>query len=356
MRIFAGLNGLSGQVKGEMKFEKEKIEAFAEAIQAAERVIIVGHFNPDGDAVGSTTALYRYLEAMGKNCCIIFPNEYPLSLQPFLQDTEHLIVSNAEKSVRGVLKEAQLLICADFGRYNRTCEAIEDILRQMSCPKILIDHHEDPEEIGIMFSDPEASSTCELVFKVLSACNEKYLTKECLESIYAGICTDTGSFSHSCRRKDVFDVVGQLVERGVDVSAIKRQVVDLASENRLRLLGYLLNEKMKVYPEQGAAYIWVTKKELRSYDFQKGDLEGVVNYMLRIEGVRFAALLSERKETIRMSFRSLSHKVDVNRFAERYWNGGGHIQAAGGTSSLGMELTCRRLEEQIKKRLYDKSK
>ncbi len=337
-----------------MKFEREKIEAFGALVLAAERVILVGHFNPDGDAIGSTTALYRYLEAMGKSCCILFPNEFPGSLKPFLQGTEYIIVSNAEKAAKAVLKQADLLICADFGRYNRTCEAIEDILREIQCPKVLIDHHEEPEEIGLMFSDPEASSTCELVYKILSDLDEKYMTKECLDSIFAGICTDTGSFSHSCRRKDVFEVVAQLVEKGVDIAEIKRQVIDLANENRLRLLGYLLNEKMTVYPEEGAAYIWVTKKELRRYKFQKGDLEGVVNYMLRIEGVRFAALLSERQDKIRMSFRSMSEKVDVNRFASRYWNGGGHIQASGGTSSLGMELTCQILEDQIKKRLYDK--
>ena len=150
------------------------------------------------------------------------------------------------------------------------------------------------------------------------------------------------------------DVVGDLTERGVDIAAVKRQVIDLSSENRLRLLGFMLKDKLKVFPEKGAAYMAVSKKELRRFDFKKGDLEGVVNYALRIEGVRFAALLSERGDIIRMSFRSLSPKVDVNKFAARYWEGGGHVQAAGGTSSLGLELTCKILEQQIEKRLYDK--
>ncbi|MEE1097889.1 MAG: DHHA1 domain-containing protein, partial [Bacteroidales bacterium] len=155
-------------------------------------------------------------------------------------------------------------------------------------------------------------------------------------------------------RSDVFEVVARLVDKGVDIASIKRQVMDLSTENRLRLLGYLLNEKMKVFPDKGAAYIAVSKKELRNFDFKKGDLEGVVNYILRMDGIRFAALLSERQDKIRMSFRSLSPKVDVNKFAAKYWEGGGHVQAAGGTSSFGLELTCMFLEQQIEKCLYDK--
>lgn len=336
------------------EMDKEKIEAFGRMIEAAGNVVLVGHFNPDGDAIGSTVGVYRYLEAMGKKACIVYPNEYPLAMNCFLKGTEHYIVSNGEKAVRKCLEEADLLMCLDFNRYSRTCEQIEGLLEAMECGKIVIDHHEDPTEIGLLFCDTAASSTCELVYKILSAYKPEYITKDCATALYAGICTDTGSFSHSCLRKDVFIVSGELVERGVDVQWVKRQVMDLSSENRLRLLGYMLKEKLRVFPEEGAAYMAVSKKELRMFDFKKGDLEGVVNYALKIDGIRFAALISERRDKIRLSFRSLSPKVDVNKFAARYWEGGGHVQAAGGTSSLGLELTCRIFEDQIKKRLYER--
>lgn len=338
-----------------MELDKSKLEEFKSIIAASQNAVIAGHFNPDGDAVGSAVALYRYLEQLGKQSTIVLPNDYPQSLKPIVGDARVMIVSEAEKAVRTVLDEADLLLCVDFNAYKRTCEQIEDRLVAMQCPKITIDHHEGPDIDGLLFSDPAASSTCELVYKVLSAVDRENMNIACLTAIYAGICTDTGSFSHSCSRRDVFDVSAELVERGVNVSWVKRQVVDLSSENRLRLLGFMLREKMRVFPDKGAAYMAVSKKELRSFDFKKGDLEGVVNYMLRIEGVRFAALVSERGDKVRMSFRSLSPKVDVNRFAARYWEGGGHVQAAGGTSSLGLELTCRILEQQIEKRAYEKA-
>lgn len=338
-----------------MELDKSKLEEFKSIIAASRNAVIVGHFNPDGDAVGSAVALYRYLEESGKQATIVFPNEYPLSLRPIAGDARILIVSEAEKAVRAELEQADLLLNVDFNAYKRTCEQIEDRLVAMQCPKITIDHHEKPDIGGLLFSDPAASSTCELVYKILSAVGGEKMNDACLTAIYAGICTDTGSFSHSCSRRDVFDVAAELVARGVNVSRVKRQVVDLSSENRLRLLGFMLKEKMRVFPDKGAAYMAVSKKELRAFDFKKGDIEGVVNYMLRIDGIRFAALVSERGDKVRMSFRSLSPEVDVNRFAARYWEGGGHVQAAGGTSSLGLELTCRILEQQIEKRAYEKA-
>lgn len=337
-----------------MNFDKEKICVFGSLLEKANDIVLVGHFNPDGDAVGSTLGLYHFLSDMGKKVCVIYPNEYPIVMEPYFEGVDYLIFSNGEKLVRKRLNEAELLICLDFSRYSRTCEILEDYLRDMDCEKIVIDHHEEPDQIGLLFSDVRASSTCELVYKILSEYNENGIGLKCASSLYIGICTDTGSFSHSCSRSDVFEVVARLVDKGVDIASIKRQVMDLSTENRLRLLGYLLNEKMKVFPDKGAAYIAVSKKELRNFDFKKGDLEGVVNYILRMDGIRFAALLSERQDKIRMSFRSLSPKVDVNKFAAKYWEGGGHVQAAGGTSSFGLELTCVFLEQQIEKCLYDK--
>lgn len=337
-----------------MNFEREKIEEFAGLIERAENIVLLGHFNPDGDAIGSTLGLYHYLESMGKKSCIIYPNECPIAPLVYLEGIDYMIYTNGEKAARYRIKHADLVICADFATLSRTSPPIQECIAGLDCPKITIDHHENPDPTDLLFSDIEASSTCELVYKILSACNEKHITLSCATALYMGICTDTGSFSHSCSRRDVFDVAAALVEKGVDVAAIKRQVVDLSTENRLRLLGYVLKDKLKVFPEKGAAYMAVSRKELKQYGFQKGDLEGVVNYALRIEGIRFAALISERQDKIRMSFRSLSPTVDVNKYASRYWNGGGHIMAAGGYSLLGLDLTCQMLEQHIEKRRYEK--
>lgn len=198
----------------DMNFEKDKIEEFGRLLSGSDNIVLVGHFNPDGDAVGSTTGLWHYLKAIGKNATIVYPNEFPLSMSPFLKDVDYLIVSCAEKAVRAALERAELLICLDFCTYSRTCEQIESRLQQMSCPKVVIDHHENPDNIGLLFSDTKASSTCELVYKILSSLDENNITIDCASALYAGICTDTGSFSHSCSRRDVFDVVGDLTARG----------------------------------------------------------------------------------------------------------------------------------------------
>ncbi len=337
-----------------MILTKEKIEQFSKMIEVSDNIVILSHFNPDGDAVGSTTGLYRFLQNLGKkNLSIIYPNEYAQNLSFLFEGINHLIASNGLLSAKRLLKQADLLIFMDLNRMSRTSEELQQLIEPLNIPTVLIDHHIDPENFDISFSDTKSSSTAELTYKIMKQLNPNKIDIDIAKSIYTGICTDTGSFSFSCARRDCFDVVAELVDLGLEIAPLKRQVFDLSSENRLKLLGYLLSEKLRVFSQYKAAYISVSKQELRQFSFQKGDLEGVVNYCLKIEGIEFAALLSERQDAIRLSFRSTNPKIDVNKFANQYWNGGGHILAAGGNSSLSLEEVETILEEQIQKNLHE---
>ncbi len=337
-----------------MIFSKEKIERFKELVESSQNIVLLSHFNPDGDAIGSTVGLYKFLKNIGKeNLHIIYPNEYPENFSFLYEGVNHTISSNGLNSAKRIIEQADLLIYMDLNRISRTNEELETVLRNHKSPTILIDHHIDPENFDLIFSEEQASSTCELTYKLIKQINPSKITKSVGEALYTGLCTDTGSFSYSCSRRDCFDIAADLVEIGVEIAPLKRQIFDLSTENRLKLLGYLLSEKLVVHPEYKTAYIYVSTKELRQYNFKKGDLEGVVNYCLRIEGIQFAALISERQDKIRLSFRSLTPNIDVNIFANKYWNGGGHQLAAGGTSDLTLEEVVERLEEQIHQRLYE---
>ena len=337
-----------------MIFSKEKIERFKELVESSQNIVLLSHFNPDGDAIGSTVGLYKFLKNIGKeNLHIIYPNEYPENFSFLYEGVNHTISSNGLNSAKRIIEQADLLIYMDLNRISRTNEELETVLRNHKSPTILIDHHIDPENFDLIFSEEQASSTCELTYKLIKQIDPSKITKSVGEALYTGLCTDTGSFSYSCSRRDCFDIAADLVEIGVEIAPLKRQIFDLSTENRLKLLGYLLSEKLVVHPEYKTAYIYVSTKELRQYNFKKGDLEGVVNYCLRIEGIQFAALISERQDKIRLSFRSLTPNIDVNIFANKYWNGGGHQLAAGGTSDLSLEEVVERLEEQIHQRLYE---
>lgn len=337
-----------------MNFIQEDINKLREQINKCDNIVLLSHFNPDGDALGSTVAFYKFLKELGKtNLTIIYPNEYPHNFSFLFEDVNHIIASNALLTAKRVLKEADLLIYMDLNKVSRTSEELENIINTLTKPTVLIDHHVAPDEFDISFSDDQASSTAELTYKLIQDLSPSHFNLSIAEAIYTGICTDTGSFSYSCSRRDCFDIVAQMVEMGLRIAPIKRQVFDLSSENRLKLLGYLLSEKLRVFPEYKTAYISVKRAELQRFHFQKGDLEGVVNYCLRIEGIEFAALISERNDKIRLSFRSTSPDIDVNQFANKYWNGGGHVQAAGGTSTLSIEEVIEIFENQIKNKLHE---
>lgn len=308
-------------------------------------IVIVSHVNPDGDAIGSSMGLYhalRNLEYSSVN--VISPNAFPAFLN-WIPGSDSIWLANRDtKKCTELLKNAQVIFCLDFNDIDR----VEDLsvrMRKSPAYRVLIDHHPDPrEDYDVMISDVSASSTAELVYRFLVA----WAGKECInlvvaQCLYAGIVTDTGSFSYGCNNPQTYLITAHLMELGVDGEKIHRLIYDTYSEGRMRLLGYCLSQKMVVLPQFKTAYIYLSQEDLKRFDYQEGDTEGVVNYGLSIRDIVLAAIFIERKDTIKISLRS-EGQVNVNVLARKYFNGGGHRNAAGGNHKDSLDNTVSYFE------------
>jgi len=308
-------------------------------------IVIISHINPDGDALGSMLALNHYLKKQGHHVEMIVPNDYPafLNWMPGIRDV--IIHKRTPAKSNQALSAASVVFCLDFNALKRL-DTLEKNVRNRQAPKILIDHHPDPEpDFDIVISQVDTSSTAELVYEIISDLGgHDDITREMAECLYVGIITDTGSLSYSCNNEKTYLIVADLMRRGVDGEQIHTLVYDTNSEERMRLLGYCLSEKLKVLKEYHTAYIVLTKDELRRFKYQIGDSEGIVNYALSITGISFACLIMEREKNIRLSFRSRG-KFSVNDFARKHFEGGGHQNAAGGNSFLDLNETVKKFEE-----------
>ena len=295
-----------------------------------QRIVITTHVNPDGDAIGSSLGLCEFLKLCNfKNVTVISPNDYATFLK-WMPGTDSIIIaenefSNAEK----IIQEAELIFCLDFNDINRT-DNLKKPLYNSTAKTILIDHHPQPaDSFDIAFSYINTSSTAEIIFKFIQAINYDNLNKNIAACLFTGIMTDTGSFSYNCNNPETFHICSELIKTGINADNIHRLVYDTYSLNRMKLLGYCLNEKLTVLPEQQTAYIALTKEELETYNHHEGDTEGVVNYALSIRNIDLAALFIEKQDHVKLSLRSIGN-IDVNDFARKYFNGGGHMNAAGG--------------------------
>ncbi|MDR1725663.1 MAG: bifunctional oligoribonuclease/PAP phosphatase NrnA [Bacteroidales bacterium] len=333
-----------------MTLNENDIKNVKSLIANSKNIAIITHFNPDADAVGSSIGLYLYLKAKRKNVNIIMPNPFPSFLDFFATDIPMILGYKETKKANDLLLKSDIIFCLDFNMIHRVGNANKDALLNSPATKILIDHHQLPEKhFNILFSNPNASSTTEVLAHFIKALSGKRaITFEMAQAIYIGICTDTGSFSYNCNNAETYALVSDLIAKGVKADMVHQEVYNTFSENRLRLLGYSIAEKLKVFPKYQAAYICLTKEELRQYHFQPGDTEGLVNYCLNLKGINFGCLITERDRIIRLSFRSKVNTFDVNQFARKYWDGGGHIMASGGTYQGKLEDVIIALEKQIK--------
>lgn len=302
---------------------------------------IIMHSNPDGDAIGSSLALCGFLKTQGySRVHVIAPNTYASFLH-WMPGNDRIIIAEKEKEkALNIIANAALLFFLDFNGFGRT-DQLEKPLAASKASKVMIDHHPEPEEEGfdVVISDTAASSTAEMVYEVISALGEEdAVTLDIAQCIYAGIVTDTGSFSYGCNNPRTYEIVARLMEKGVDGARLHRLIYSTYSFDRMRLLGFCLSEKLKVMEDCQAAYISLTKNELKRFNYEEGDAEGVVNYALNIKGIKLAALFMEKDDHVKVSFRS-SGNVDVNHLARTHYHGGGHINAAGGKSFLDMENT-----------------
>ena len=312
-------------------------------------VVLLTHINPDGDAIGSVLGLYWFLVKKGCSVSMATPNYFPHFLRWMEGAGRIMDFKKDPGNVNVALKKADLVFFLDFNETDRL-GGIRDSLDDIKALTIMIDHHPDPAGFADhIISDTDASSTAELVYRMICDLDGKELVdRPIAECLFTGIMTDTGCFSFNSSNPETFGMVAELLQNGIDKDRIYSQVYDNYSIERMKLLGYSLKDKMVVLPDLRTAYISLTAEELGQYSHRTGDTEGFVNYPFTIKGIRITALFLEREDHIKISFRSKGD-FRINRITQEHFNGGGHMNAAGGESFESLEQTIARFEELIAK-------
>lgn len=311
--------------------QEEKIQKTKKYVEKGESFVIVTHVSPDGDALGSSLGLYHFLSAYGKdNVAVVVPNAFP-SFYRWMPGAKDVVIHEkypdfAEK----LIKEADVIFCLDFNEPKRI-EKLAPAVIASEGRKVMIDHHLNPADFcRVTMSYPEMSSTSEMIFRFICRMGMfDLLNRDAAACIYTGMMTDTGSFTYNSNKPEIYTIVSELIKKGIDKDLIYRKVNQVYSECRLRMMGYVLYEKMRVYPEQQAALITLSKEELDRFQYQTGDTEGFVNLPLSIENVSFSVFIREDSDYIKVSLRSVGD-FPCNQFASTYFNGGGHKNASGG--------------------------
>lgn len=318
----------------------EEATTLKQLIEESTNIIACCHQNPDGDAIGSILGFGEYLRTLGKSPALVSPDMFPDFLQ-WLPGSETIVRFDKRKeTVEKAFAEADLIICLDFNRPDRT-DKMAPLITSSPARKVLIDHHPDPDIDTIMsISYPEMSSTCELVFRVIWQLGGfDGMTKKGAAAIYCGMMTDTGGFTYNSSYPEIYFIISQLLTKGIDKDKIYRNVYNNYSEWRLRLIGYVLYQKLNVFPQRHAAYFALTRRDLRRFHYIKGDAEGLVNMPLQIKGMKLSISLREDTEhdnLIWVSLRSVGN-FSCTKIAEKYFNGGGHLNASGGRLNCSME-------------------
>ena len=328
-------------------FSDLEIRTVQEFINQANNVVILTHMSPDGDAMGSSLAMRHFLEAQGKRVDVIVPNAFPDFLAWLPKANEDVIYEKQRELADGLLESADLVICTDFNDPKRI-GSLGDKLLTLTCKKMMIDHHLHPSNFpDLTLSYPASPSTCELVYRLITRLSpitdsRSPITEEIATCIYTGMMTDTGNFSFNSNYPEMYQIVGELVATGIDKDAIYNRVFNAYSADRMRLMGYCLYQKMKIFPEHHTALIYLSRKDLYRFNFQSGDAEGIVNLPLQIKDVYYSCFMREdkvnptekalaggSKTKIKISLRSQGDRP-VNVFAKDIFNGGGHANASGG--------------------------
>ena len=330
------------------KITQNNLDNTISLIKDKDNIVIIPHYNPDGDALGASFGMKLFIRSLRKNATVIAPNDYPEFLHWLPTSQETVIWFRQKKTALRILEKADLLIFLDFNDLSRI-EDMKEIISNISVPKIMIDHHPYPKEIAdIIISDTSVSSTSELVTHFIKLSGySKNITKDIASCFLTGIVTDTGSFSYNSSNPETYEALSLLLETKVNKDKIYDNVYNNYSFNRMKLMGFALNERMKYIPKYNTAYIYLTKDDLKNYNFRPGDSEGFVNLPLSIKGVVFSVFLMEKDDKIKMSFRS-KFSFPANKIANKYFNGGGHLNAAGGYNNTSMQETINKLESILK--------
>lgn len=312
------------------------------------KILIMSHKYPDGDAVGSALGLARVMELAGHEVKVCFPDEAPDFIKWLPGYKNALIFEKAAKSFPGFTQDPDIVFFVDFNTPERL-GAAADMINSLKGLKILVDHHPGSDPFfDLALIDTSRGSTAELLVLMLENLGlASEIDQDAALCFYTGIITDTLGLQVNSSYPGIYRVVGLLIEKGADIQKVYSNVYHQFSAGRMKLLGYCLAEKMKLLPEYGAAYIWITKDELARFNHIKGDTEGFVNYPLSIKDIRFSVLFTELPDEIKLSLRSTGN-IPVNEFAAKYFNGGGHLNAAGGRSTESMQETIDRFDPLVK--------
>ncbi|MFN8337373.1 MAG: DHH family phosphoesterase [Cyclobacteriaceae bacterium] len=307
------------------------------------QVVIVTHHKPDADALGSSLGLAGYLRKKGHSVTVITPSDYPEFLHWMPGNAGVLALDKGnEKLIHDKINAAEIIFCLDFSALKRI-QDLTEVVRNSSAKKAMIDHHLDPEDFADFVKwDVRSASTAQLIFNLIRELgDEQLIDADIADCLYAGLMTDTGSFRHSNTHHEEFAVAGELVRLGADPSKVSKLIYDNNTLERLRLMGFVLSEKLKVLPEYRTAYMTLSADELKRLGSQTGDTEGLVNYGLSIKGIKLSVMIHERKDSVKLSLRSLG-EFSVNEMARRHFEGGGHRNASGGSSSLSLDQTLQK--------------
>lgn len=329
-----------------------KIQSLCDLVDGSRKVAIVCHMTPDGDAMGSSLCLWHVLKAMGKTACVVTPDCPPESMM-FLPGADKILISsyNPERA-RSVLGGSDLIFCLDFNdlkRIDRTAPMVAD----SQARRIVVDHHLNPSiDADVLISHPEKSSTCALLYMVLSQAGwSDFVGKEAAECCCTGMMTDTGNFSYNSNDADLYEILAQLVAKGVDKDAIYTRVFNTNSVERLRIMGYSQYAKMQLLPEHRAALITLSREELNEFNYKKGDTEALVNVPLSIPEIVYSIYLREDEPNyVKVSMRSKGD-FSVKDICEKHFGGGGHRNAAGGEVYAGLDEALKRVLDILP--LYD---
>ncbi len=312
-----------------MRIEPE-IEQIREWLKQPRDIVILSHRNPDGDALGSCLAMRSFLEQMGQSVKVCLPSEYPVNFEWMAGAKDILIYDINPEECKQVIERSNLVICCDFNSLDRIDKIGELIQLHSDAPVFLIDHHMDPEPFADeVFSDPLASSTCELVVELIGMMGEEdRMNRDVAEACYTGLITDTGRFKYALSPK-VFEVAAKLLRAGVRDKMIVDKIFNCNTEKQLRLLGFALYERLEVLEDYDTAIISLTKEDYKRFSISRGDTEGIVNYMLTMPHIQLAAFITEQPTITKYSLRSKGD-LSVQEMAREHFNGGGHKNASGG--------------------------
>jgi len=305
-------------------------------------IVVTSHRNPDGDAIGSSLALQRFLRLMGHTVHVAFPSDYPYQLEWMPGIKECLIFDNEPEATTAHIQRAQLIFLLDFNDLSRI-DKMGEVVAQTKAKRVMIDHHLYPEPCAdVVFSDSTASSTAEMVFNFLMALgNPRFVDQEVVEHVFVGIVTDTGSFRFNTTPK-LFRTVAGLIELGCRDVLIQNLIQNSMSVKQLKLIGHCITRRMELIEEHHTGIIWLSKRDYEEFDIQRGDTEGIVNYLMMLRDVRMAVLVMEQPNIVKLSFRSKGD-ISVQEICRTHFKGGGHKNASGGFTFASLRQTLDKL-------------